>query len=160
MRSLLLAALLTVGCGRPEVPVPEARSLETLDAGAALDLDAGLSADAGAPTDAGSPPDAGPALRWERDVLPLLSTRCERCHVANNQPGPSFGDTWEVLLRPSTKCPGETIGRCVALALAVQGVEGRWCRTWQTPFHREGWMCLSATEIDLVTRWVDSGMPR
>lgn len=163
MRLLLGLMLALAACGRPDLPAPgidsEVPRLAT-DAGTAQVQDAGEPSDGGGVVDAGAIMDAGLRLSWEQDVRPLLGTRCDRCHVANNLPGLSFGDTYEVFLQPSTKCPRTTVGACVVQALAVQGTEGRWCRTWQAPFHREGWTCLAQAEIDLVTRWVNAGMPR
>jgi hypothetical protein len=168
MRLLLGLTLALTACGRPDLPAPrldDDRMPLATDAGAQQVADAGLIVDAGAPIDAGVPldagsPDAGPSLSWARDVRPILEPRCSRCHESNNVPGLSFGDTYDVFLQPSTRCPGTTVGACVAQALALQRTEGRWCRTYETPFHREGWNCLPQAEIDLVTRWVNAGMPR
>jgi hypothetical protein len=183
MRLLRAVVLLSLSCGRgPDLPPPHPVSHhdQAVDAGVAADAsvaetdagamdaggpDAGLS-EAGAATtpdggrdDAGVA-DAGAASTWPT-VRRLLATHCAGCHVASRVDNePRFVDDPAILLQPSTRCAGKTIGACVSLALQNQAMEGAACRTYVTqPFHREGWRCMAANDISVIVGWVASGMP-
>jgi hypothetical protein len=105
-----------------------------------------------------APPDAAPAVTFERDVQPLLLAKCAGCHD-DDAGRAAFVRSYEVLMQPSKLCPGERIGECVNRALQAQAPEGSTCRTYIVkPFHREGWPCLTTTEIDRVAQWVAGGM--
>ncbi|MFT3713025.1 MAG: hypothetical protein QM817_35680 [Archangium sp.] len=164
MRQALLAAVLVMGCS-PSVQPEDAGARDaggTVDSGLsdAGSADAGT-ADAGTPdagttTDAGTP-DAG--VTWAQ-VQPLLWARCGSCHgLDGGVGGATYFFTHPEIIQPSTKCPGETIAVCISRALQIQEVEGTGCRTYNTPFHREGWVCLTPAEIDFVVGWVDAGAP-
>lgn len=165
MRPILVCLLCVMGlvsCGAPEVtrcrlqsgassiePAPDAA---TADAG-------------GQPFDAGPPDagvvvvqDAGAPLTWERDTKPLFDRHCTRCHESGNWGIPSFADRYPDLLIASKLCVGENVGTCVSRAVRLQRTEGTRCRTYETPFHREGWACLSSEEIATIVRWVDGSM--
>lgn len=150
-----------VSCGRPELPSGREQSVgspiaQTPDASTA---DAGAEPfDAGTP-DAGAPSDAGAPLSWQRDTKPLFDRHCTRCHESGNWGLPSFADRYPDLLLPSKLCVGENVGTCVSRAVQVQRTEGTGCRTFETPFHREGWACLPPEAIETIVRWVDGGMP-
>ncbi|MDP1919996.1 MAG: hypothetical protein Q8L14_27360 [Myxococcales bacterium] len=162
-----------VSCGRPELPpdrdqsvgspIAQAPDAGTVDAGD-LPFDAGTpdagqsELDAGSRSDAGTVTDAGAPLTWERDTKPLFDRHCTRCHESGNWGIPSFADRYPDLLLPSKLCVGENVGTCVSRAVQVQRTEGTGCRTYETPFHREGWSCLSPEAVDVIVRWVDGGM--
>lgn len=121
-------------------------------------VDAGEDAGVDAGTDAGT--DAGPSGPFASNIQPLLGARCAPCHtVGIAQVLPLFGASHAPWLGPSQLCMGERVGDCVKRALEAQEPEGSGCRTFVTPFHREGWGCLTPAEISLVTGWVDGGMP-
>lgn len=107
-------------------------------------------ADAG--TDAGVLPSVVPAL---------LQQKCAECHAPRDG---GYETAWvgnrAVLDSPAKLCPGERVADCVARAVEAQEHEGSRCRTYVvTPFHREGWECLTAAEIASIVAWVDAGMP-
>lgn len=161
----LVGVLGFVSCGRPELPpgreqapIAQAPDAGVVDAGSTVP-DAGLT-----PVDAGTPDagvvvvDAGVPLTWERDTKPLFDRHCTRCHESGNWGIPSFADRYPDLLIASKLCIGENVGTCVSRAVQVQRTEGTGCRTYETPFHREGWSCLSPEAIQTIVRWVDGGM--
>ncbi len=100
--------------------------------------------------------DAG--VTWNGAIQPLLLTKCAPCH--DRDAGvPAFAASYAVMIEPSRLCSPERVGVCVSWALQGQAPEGPGCRTYNvTPFHREGWTCLTPAEIDLVVGWVDAGM--
>jgi hypothetical protein len=153
---LLCGVLVLVGCSPAVVPEDGGSPIDAgaTDAGVA---DAGT-ADAGQPMDAGT--DAG--VTWVQ-VQPLLWAHCAECHQVTDG-GYSFGapqflSPYAALLQPSTRCAGESKVACIRAALLIQATEGSRCRTYGTPFHREGWECLTPQEIDFVASWVDAGAP-
>ncbi|MFZ5443122.1 MAG: hypothetical protein ACOZQL_24150 [Myxococcota bacterium] len=141
MRSLLLLPLLCLACGQ-----------------------ATTSPDGGSIPDGGMTPDASVGA-WVGRIQPLLWAHCADCHspdgggVATYGAQVPFMESHAKMLMPSTKCPGESLGVCVSRAVNLQVVEGTRCRTVETPFHREGWPCLTAAEVTEVSDWVDAGMP-
>lgn len=175
MRLLLVIGLAFVSCGRgrEEASPPVgggsagamASSSETADSGTPVDAglgDGGVVDDAGVQVDAGTADaggaDAG-AISWERDVHRLLVSRCAGCHTLSRVDfEPRFLDAYQVMGQLSTRCPGERVGDCVSRALQIQAPEGSRCRTYLTPFHREGWECLTPAEVRLVVDWVSAGM--
>lgn len=163
----LIGVVSFVSCGRPELPsgaeqavvAPIAQEPDAglVDAGA-VTVDAGAPDAGGGVIDAGLAFDAGTPLTWERDAKPLFERHCTRCHESGNLQIPSFVDRYADLLLPSRLCARQTVGACVSRAVQLQRTEGTGCRTYETPFHREGWQCLSAAEIDVIVRWVNGGL--
>jgi hypothetical protein len=148
---VIVAVMLCVGCGR-------AVEIDRPDGGEPADSGTVVTAE----PDAGQPmPDAGTTSSTWAFVAPIFFAKCTRCHEAMNGGLPSFADNYSVALQPATRlCQTGTIGQCIKAALLLQDTEGGRCRTYMTPFHRESWVCLTQSEIDLVVRWVDSGMPQ
>jgi hypothetical protein len=104
--------------------------------------------------------DATPAelVDYDEDIQPLLLAKCAACHDGDAGQA-AFVRSHAVMLQASRLCPGERVGECVNHALQAQAPEGSTCRTYIVrPFHREGWPCLSATEIERVAAWVRGGM--
>lgn len=65
-----------------------------------------------------------------------------------------------MLQQPSQLCADVTVGGCVSVVLQAQAPEGTRCRTFIVEgFHREGWVCLTAPEVEDVVGWIDGGMP-
>jgi hypothetical protein len=143
MRTLPWCLVLLAACGPASLP-PDAG---TLDAGS---IDAGT-ADAGT-ADAGDP-------RWATRIQPLLWARCGECHRADAGLA-AFPESYGVLHQPSQLCTDVSVGGCVSIVLQAQAIEGTRCRTYIVEgFHREGWACLSAPEVEDVVGWIDGGMP-
>lgn len=113
--------------------------------------DAGVTLTDSGVADAGGEP-------WARTLQPLLYAHCADCHRADGGEV-GFAENHALLLQPATRCTGETLGGCVGRALSIQMPEGNRCRTYDVPFHREGWICMTPGQIDQVVSWVDAGMP-
>jgi hypothetical protein len=105
-----------------------------------------------------APVGANTGATYEADVQPLLFAKCAGCH--DGDAGyPAFTRSYAAVWEPSKLCPGESIGACVHHALQAQAPEGSTCRTYVVrPFHREGWPCLTTTEINRVAAWFAGGM--
>jgi hypothetical protein len=117
-------------------------------------------ADAIPPSDA-SPTDAGPVTYVEH-IQPILGATCSSCHAAGSSV--PFVDSYAATQRLSAApnfygCPGELIGVCINRAAQIQRVEGSHCRTYDRPFHRDGFdRCITDGERALIMAWVEGGM--
>ena len=117
--------------------------------------------------DAGSDAvDAG-TLTYVDHIQPILRGTCGSCHATNSpSPGSSipFVDSYAVTQRASMSptyygCPGESVGACINRAAEIQQLEGSNCRTFDRPFHRDGFdRCITDAERALIAAWVAGGM--
>ena len=122
------------------------------------------SGDVPTPPDANAdepPSDAG-AVTYDAHIQPILRTACGSCHVADASA--PFVDSYAATQRLSMAggsygCPGELVGVCIDRAAQGQALEGAHCRTYDSPFHRDGFdRCLTAHEQSLIRAWVAGGM--
>jgi hypothetical protein len=117
-------------------------------------------ADVPMPSDAAST-DAG-AVTYVAHIQPILRTTCNGCH--NTGSYAPFVDSYaatQVLSTASNSygCPGELVGVCINRAAQIQMVEGSHCRTFDRPFHRDGFnRCITEDERALIMAWVAGGM--
>lgn len=115
--------------------------------------DAGSDADAEPPT----PSDAGRATTYA-DLQPLFRAKCTPCHAADAGHYAPFADTYDALRAASKLCPGDVVAGCIPRAVAIERMEGSGCRTYDQPFHREAWPCLSADERSAILGWQEPGV--
>ena len=131
--------------------------------------------DAGAPqTDAAvvTAPD-GPSgdtgrITYVANVQPILQAACASCHTTGSpSPGAAsvpFVESYAVTQALSKAagfygCPGELVGACINRAAQIQEIEGSYCRTFDRPFHRDGFdRCITEDERALIKTWVETGM--
>jgi hypothetical protein len=105
--------------------------------------------------------DAG-AVTYVADIQPILRTACNGCHDTDSSA--PFVDSYAATQLPSMAqsaygCPGELVGVCINRAAQGQALEGTRCRTYDRPFHREGFnRCLTEHEQSLIMAWVAGGM--
>src|SRR5262249_33228015 len=105
--------------------------------------------------------DAG-VVTYDADIQPILRGACSGCHDADASA--PFVDSYAATQRLSMAtgyygCPGELVGVCIDRAAQGQMLEGTHCRTFDHPFHREGFnRCLTEQEQALIKAWVAGGM--
>jgi hypothetical protein len=157
LRLFRSTGVLALSAGLAALGGPAGCSLDTSPDGGA---DAAVaSPDASPPADASAPQ---VTLTYLGDVQPILRARCGMCHGAA-APMPSlyvqFAESYAETQLPSKRCPGDSVGTCVGLAVENQQPEGTACRTYVVrPFHREGWSCLTESEREKIAAWVAGGM--
>lgn len=93
-------------------------------------------------------------------VPALLQQKCAECHARDGGYETQFVASPDLLRSPAKLCPDASVGECVARAAEAQYGEGSKCRTVVvSPFHREGWECLTPAEVAAIRAWVDADMP-
>ena len=98
-----------------------------------------------------APADTGTRVTYEANVHPLLLAKCVHCHDGDAGHAAFLRPSYAVMMQPSTLCPGKRVGECINDALQVQRPEGDACRTYDKPYHREGWPCLTTSEISIAS---------
>ncbi len=96
-------------------------------------------------------------VTYSEDIQPMLEAHCAPCHTTGEWL-PLFAVDYEATQQDATLCDGGSVGECIFAALALQRTEGQGCRTYDNPFHREGWVCMEDAQIDEVEAWVEGGM--
>jgi hypothetical protein len=115
----------------------------------------------------------GPSTDTDRvtyvaDIQPILRATCASCHTTGSSTPRAaaipFVESYAVTQAPSQAagfygCPGELVGACINRLAQIQEVEGTYCRTFDRPFHRDGFdRCITDDERALINTWVATGM--
>jgi len=140
-RRLVAALLVAELCLAVALPALCARAAET-------------AAESGAETDAGT--DAGPAaavVDFERDVRPILTGHCFKCHGPDKQESGLRLDTPQGIVTGGNSGPPVSAGKS-AESLLIKAIAGADDASQMPP---EGEKPLAAEQIALVTRWIDAG---
>jgi hypothetical protein len=107
-------------------------------------------------------------VTYVADIQPILRATCASCHTVG-APSPEassvpFVDSYAATQALSKAtgfygCPGELVGACINRGAQIQELEGTRCRTFDRPFHRDGFdRCITDEERALINTWVETGM--
>jgi hypothetical protein len=89
-------------------------------------------------------------IDFAHDVLPLLTARCAECHTDGTYEGSFSLDTREILLESGVAPPGEAEGSALIERVTSDDPDFR--------MPPDG-PALTAEEVELLRRWIDSGLP-
>jgi hypothetical protein len=107
-------------------------------------------------------------VTYVADIQPILRATCASCHTvgapSSEASSVPFVDSYAATQALSKAsgfygCPGELVGACINRAAQIQRPEGSYCRTFDRPFHRDGFdRCITDDERALINTWVETGM--
>jgi mono/diheme cytochrome c family protein len=96
---------------------------------------------------------AAPAVDYFRDIKPILTTTCVKCHGADQQKGGLRLDTTAAALKGGEKGPAIKPGKS-AESLLIQVVEGTHADIARMPYKKSP---LSDAQIALLKAWIAQG---
>ncbi|HIA01994.1 MAG TPA: hypothetical protein EYN66_08800 [Myxococcales bacterium] len=93
-----------------------------------------------------------PTVTWLADIKPLVTLRCEPCHIGSGESGELSLNTPDFVNTPSISCPDLTMGEALVLKIKPDAP----CDGTVMP---PTGVLLDPAELQLIQEWVDAGYP-